>query len=106
MRLGSIIADAQENRLASHNAVRELRRNKKQTETKIEQRHKRKLKVGVDIPTPEQVTPSSSMLPLARAPCWWSPPSPGCAHLSSRPALGGCRSQEGRATRHAESRNR
>ena len=54
--LGSIIADAQENGLASHNAVRDLRRNKKSSERKLEQRHKRKLKIGVDIPTKEEVS--------------------------------------------------
>jgi integrase len=54
--LGAIIADAQENGLAAHNAVRDLRRNKKQSERKLEQRHKRKLKVGVDIPTKEEVS--------------------------------------------------
>ena len=54
--LGSIIADAQENGLVSHNAVRDLRRNKKNSERKLEQRHKRKLKIGVDIPTKEEVS--------------------------------------------------
>ena len=53
--LGSIIADAQENGLASHNAVRDLRRNKKRGAAQ-EQRHKRKLKIGVDIPTKEDVS--------------------------------------------------
>ena len=53
--LGSIIADAQEGGLASHNAVRDLRRNKKRG-GKQEQRHKRKLKTGVDIPTKEEVS--------------------------------------------------
>ena len=36
--------------------MRDLRRNKKQSEHKLEQRHKRKLKIGVDIPTKEEVS--------------------------------------------------
>ena len=52
--LGSIIADAQENGLAAHNAVRELRRNKKRGDRKA-RAEKRKLEVGVDIPTPDEI---------------------------------------------------
>ena len=66
--LGSIIADAQESGLASRNAVRELRRNKKQSERKLAQRHKRKLKIGVDMPTKEEV---STM--IRHAPDRWRP---------------------------------
>jgi integrase len=49
--LGSIVADAQENGLVAQNVVRALAGRKKRT--KAEQR--RKLKVGVDIPTPEEI---------------------------------------------------
>ena len=47
--LGSILADAQERGLVNHNAVRELPRRKRRN------RHKGKLKVGLDIPTPDEV---------------------------------------------------
>jgi integrase len=50
--LGSIVADAQESGLISQNVIRGLT-NRRRKGTKAEQR--RKLKVGVDIPTPEEV---------------------------------------------------
>jgi integrase len=55
--LGSILADAQEQGLAAHNAVRDLRRNRRRRgkERKSEKRHRGKLKVGVDIPTPDEI---------------------------------------------------
>jgi integrase len=54
--LGSILADAQEQGLAAHNAVRDLRRNRRRgKEGRAEKRQKGKLKVGVDIPTPEEI---------------------------------------------------
>jgi integrase len=54
--LGSILADAQEQGLAAHNAVRDLRRNRKRgKERHADKRQKGKLKVGVDIPTPDEV---------------------------------------------------
>jgi integrase len=50
--LGAIVADAQENGLVAQNVVRNLTRRKKKG-SKAEQR--RKLKVGVDIPTPAEI---------------------------------------------------
>jgi hypothetical protein len=51
--LGSILADAQEQGLTASDAVRELRRNRRRGEEhNAEKRQKGKLKVGVDIPTP------------------------------------------------------
>lgn len=49
--LGAILADAQERSLSARNAVRDLRRGRK----KRADREKRNLKVGVDIPTSEEV---------------------------------------------------
>ena len=49
--LGAILADAQERGLSARNAVRDLRRGRK----KRADREKRNLKVGVDIPTSEEV---------------------------------------------------
>ena len=54
--LGSLLADAQEQGLAARNAVRDLRRNRRRgKERHAEKRQKGKLKVGVDIPTPEEI---------------------------------------------------
>jgi integrase len=50
------LADAQEQGLAARNAVRELRRNRRKgKERHAEHRQKKKLKVGVDIPSPDEV---------------------------------------------------
>lgn len=53
--LGSIFADAIERKLATRNPVREMRRSRKGKERRAEKRHKGKLKVGVDIPTRDEV---------------------------------------------------
>jgi integrase len=54
--LGSILADAQEQGLAARNAVRDLRRNRRRgKEHQAEKRRKGKLKVGVDIPSPNEI---------------------------------------------------
>ena len=54
--LGSILADAQEQGLVAHNAVRDLRRNRKRgKEQQADKRQKGKLKVGVDIPSPDEI---------------------------------------------------
>jgi integrase len=54
--LSSILADAQEQGLAARNVVRDLRRNRRRgKERHAERRQKGKLKVGVDIPTPDEI---------------------------------------------------
>jgi len=54
--LGALIADAQERGHVGTNVVRSLRANRKRgKERKAERRAKGKLKVGVDIPTPEEI---------------------------------------------------
>jgi integrase len=54
--LGSVLADAQEQGLAQRNAVRDLRRNRRRSkERNFERRQKGKLKVGVHIPTPDEI---------------------------------------------------
>jgi integrase len=54
--LSSLISDALERGLVTHNVVRELRARRKQgREQKAERRQRGKLKVGVDIPTPEEI---------------------------------------------------
>jgi hypothetical protein len=50
--LSSIMSDAQERGLCSRNVVADLRRNQR---GKDNRRSKRKLQVGVDIPTPKEV---------------------------------------------------
>ncbi|MGI0525758.1 tyrosine-type recombinase/integrase [Rhizobium giardinii] len=52
--LGSILGDAQERGLVVRNAVHEMSRRKKGT-TKKERRQKARLRVGVDIPTTEEI---------------------------------------------------
>jgi integrase len=52
--LGSILADAQEQGLAARNPVRDLRRSRRRKEQHAEKRQKRKIKVGVDIPSPDE----------------------------------------------------
>ena len=53
--LGTLLAHAQEKGLAGHNAVRDLRRNRKKKDAQAEKRKKTKLKVGVDIPLPSEI---------------------------------------------------
>ena len=50
--LGSIIADAQERGLVAHNVVRELKSRRRKGDGN---RQKGKLKIGVDIPLPDEV---------------------------------------------------
>ena len=54
--LGSLLADAQELGLTGRNAVRDLRRNRRRGRDRhAEKRQKGKLRVGVDIPTPDEI---------------------------------------------------
>lgn len=53
--LGAILADAQERGLAAHNAVREMRGRHVGRDRRQEQRLRGKLKVGEDIPTPDEI---------------------------------------------------
>jgi len=53
--LGAILADAQERGLVIRNAVRELRSRRRRGSGR-QDRHKGKLKTGIDIPTPKEMT--------------------------------------------------
>ncbi len=53
--LGSIIADAQERGLIARNVVRDMRSRRKGKQERQEKRQKGRLKVGVDIPTRDEV---------------------------------------------------
>lgn len=53
--LGSLLADAQERGLVGRNVIRELKGRRKGTDRRLQERHKGKLKVGVDIPTREEI---------------------------------------------------
>lgn len=54
--LSSLLSDTQERGLVSRNVVRDLRRGRQRAaERRVEKRHKGKLKVGVDIPTREEI---------------------------------------------------
>lgn len=65
--LGAILADAQERGLIARNPVRELRTRRRHG-SQPQDRHKRKLKIGVDIPTPLEVRAL-----IAAAPSRWRP---------------------------------
>jgi integrase len=52
--LGSLLADAQERGLVAQNVVRSLRSSRK-GKKHTERREKAKLRVGVDIPTPDEI---------------------------------------------------
>ena len=54
--LGSILADAQERGLVAQNVVHSLRRNRRKDRTaRVDRRQRGKLKVGVHIPTPDEI---------------------------------------------------
>ncbi|QOG06552.1 site-specific integrase [Aureimonas sp. OT7] len=53
--LGSLVADAQERGLVARNVVRDMRARRGSGERRQEQRQKGRLKVGVDIPTRDEV---------------------------------------------------
>jgi integrase len=53
--LGSLLADAQERGLVARNVVRDLKGGRKGKERRQEARHRGKLRVGVDIPSPAEV---------------------------------------------------
>jgi integrase len=67
--LGAILADAQERGLVGQNVVRSLRRNRhKGSEHRHDKRRKGKLKVGVNIPSPDEIR--AIVAALARLPHW------------------------------------
>jgi integrase len=54
--LGSILADAQERGLVAQNVVHSLRRSRRKDRTAhVDRRQRGRLKVGVDIPTPDEI---------------------------------------------------
>ncbi len=59
--VGALLADAQEQGLTAHNAVRLRRSRHRGKERNAERRQKGKLKIGVDIPAPDEIRPSLIM---------------------------------------------
>jgi len=53
--LGAILADAQERGLVAQNVVRNLSRGRNGGEARADRRRRGKLKVGIDIPTPDEI---------------------------------------------------
>jgi integrase len=53
--LGAILADAQERGLVGQNVVRALRARRRGQQNRADKRHKGKLKIGVDLPSPDEV---------------------------------------------------
>jgi integrase len=67
--LGAILADAQERGLVGQNVVRNLRHGRRRgTETRTERRQRGKLKVGIHIPTPDEIGAIVAHLTGARRP--------------------------------------
>ena len=65
--LGALIADAQERGLVGQNVVRSLRTSRRGEDARIERRHNGKLKVGVDIPSPDEIRAIVAKLATAGA---------------------------------------
>jgi integrase len=63
--LGTLIADAQERGLVAQNVVFSLRTTRRGKDRRIEQRAKGKLKVGIDIPAPDEMRAIVAALPAA-----------------------------------------
>jgi integrase len=61
--LGAILADAQERGLVGQNVVRNLRAHRRGKEARAERRQKAKLKIGVDIPSPDEIRALLAHLP-------------------------------------------
>ena len=61
--LGALIADAQERGLVAQNVVRSLRTSRRGKDASGERRRKRKLKIGLDIPTPDEMRAIIAKLP-------------------------------------------
>jgi integrase len=54
--LGALLADAQEQGMTAHNAVRDLRRNRQRgKERNAERRQRGRFKIGIDIPAPDEI---------------------------------------------------
>jgi integrase len=67
--LGSILTDAQERGLVAQNVVHSLRRNRRKDRTaRVERRQRGRLKIGVDIPTLDEIRAISAHLEGARRP--------------------------------------
>jgi integrase len=67
--LGAVLADAQERGLVAQNVVRSLRRGRRVgSEARTERRRRGKLKVGVDIPTPAEISLITAHLNGSRRP--------------------------------------
>src|SRR5262245_27273798 len=67
--LGALLADAQERGLVGQNVVRSLRTNRRN----VERRQNGKLKVGVDIPAPDEIRAIVAALPRCPDPQRWRP---------------------------------
>ena len=67
--LGSMLADAQERGLVGQNVVRNLRAHRKTGKDRRAERRNGRLKVGVDIPSPEEIRTIVAHLDAGGAPC-------------------------------------
>jgi integrase len=66
--LSAILADAQERGLVGQNVARALRAHRRGKEARADRRQKRKLKIGVDIPSPDEIRALINVLDGRRRP--------------------------------------
>ena len=71
--LGSLVGDAQERGLVAQNVVRSLRTSRRGQSARIERRRNGKLKVGVDIPAPDEMRAIVAALPTIEQAARWRP---------------------------------
>jgi integrase len=71
--LGSLVGDAQERGLVAQNVVRSLRTSRRGQSARIERRRNGKLKVGVDIPSPDEMRAIVAALPTIEQAARWRP---------------------------------
>jgi len=87
--LGALLSNAQEDGLIARNVVREIRsRRRRGKERQAEYRAKRKLRIGVDIPTPKKSGRSSAPYRVIGAPSCSQPSLPACARPNSEVCAG------------------
>ena len=102
-RSGRSLADAQERGLVAQNVVRGLRTARRGKERAGRTSAERKLKIGVDIPTPDEIQASSPRFPRSRSRTLSAAPADRDLHRparqrAARPALGRRRSEARRTS--------
>jgi hypothetical protein len=98
VRLGSILTDAQERGLLAQNVVRNLKAKKRRSgDRQAEARARGKLKVGVDIPTPDEIRALIAVLQGRWRPLLLTAIFTGLRLGTASAVVAGCRPQARRA---------